>query len=203
MANKDKSLCCECNKVCTADNLCCITYRVFCHPKCGGITEDLFKKIAKISNFIWSHSNCLSVSTSNLEYARSFGDIKEKQEAMDAKLTVLQEGYNKLLETIKVMNVSIKNTETNSDGLVTECDITKYHRLKSSGDRRRPVLIKFNDRSKKNLIMENLCKIKYLETELTKIGVSHDLNKEHGEERKKLVEEAKEKQKNNQNNNKE
>lgn len=57
----------------------------------------------------------------------------------------------------------------------------------------RPLLIQLNNRTAKNLVMENLYKIKSLEERFNNIVVSHDMTQKERMECKALVEEAKQK----------
>ena len=67
-----------------------------------------------------------------------------------------------------------------------------------SGDARpasepRPLLVQMNCRTAKNLVMENLYKLKHLEAKFKNVIVSHDMTKRERDEYKELVEEAKRK----------
>ncbi|ESN90772.1 hypothetical protein HELRODRAFT_182600 [Helobdella robusta] len=95
----------------------------------------------------------------------------------------------------KVVSEELTKKVGGTNKEVSETDVTKFFRLKSKDNAPRLLLVKFDSRMKKNLIMENLYKIKSLDEDLKKISISHDLNKEQREERKKLVNEAIEKQK--------
>ena len=90
----------------------------------------------------------------------------------------------------------IKILSVISDGEVKERDIKRTFRLGGNKDTTRPMMIEFASRSTKNLIMENLNKIKQLDDEFQNIVVSHDLTKDQREQRIKLVAEAKQKQAN-------
>ena len=78
-----------------------------------------------------------------------------------------------------------------SDGQVKESSIKSFFRLGSKGDKARPIMVKFFERGDKNLIMENLNKLKNLNDKIRNVSISHDLNREQREERNKLVESAK------------
>jgi len=54
-----------------------------------------------------------------------------------------------------------------------------------------PVLVQFHNRTAKNLIMENLFKLKHLENKYKSVIISHDMTKTERQECKSLVEEAK------------
>ena len=62
-------------------------------------------------------------------------------------------------------------------------------RLGAKSDKTRPIMVKFFEKKYKNLIMENLSKLKSYKDR--NVGISHDLNKDQRMERNKLVEEAK------------
>ena len=59
----------------------------------------------------------------------------------------------------------------------------------------RPVLIQFRDRILKNMVMESVSKLKDAEEKYSRIILMHDMSTEDREEYKRLVAEAKEKQK--------
>ena len=78
-----------------------------------------------------------------------------------------------------------------SSNITKDADIKRLFRLGKKREGMRPILIEFVNKEAKNLIMENLFKIKSLEDGLNNIGIGHDLTKEQREECKKLVIEAK------------
>ena len=78
-----------------------------------------------------------------------------------------------------------------SGGHIGEFAIKAIFRLGAKSDKIRPILVKFNDKIAKNIIMENLVKIRQLDENLKNVGISHDLNVEQRSERNRLVEEAK------------
>jgi len=59
----------------------------------------------------------------------------------------------------------------------------------------RPVLIQFRDRILKNMVMESVSKLKDAEEKYSRIILIHDMSTEDREEYKRLVADAKEKQK--------
>ena len=83
-----------------------------------------------------------------------------------------------------------------TDGEVREKDIKKFYRLGVKNENVRPIKIEFWSKTVKNLIMENLSKLKDMNETQRSIGVSHDMTNEQREKCKLLVEEAKKKQSN-------
>ncbi|ESO12148.1 hypothetical protein HELRODRAFT_158598 [Helobdella robusta] len=65
-----------------------------------------------------------------------------------------------------------------SDGYIKESSIKSIFRLGVRSDKVRPVMVKFYDKRDRNIVMENLKKIKGLSSSLRCIGVNYDLNKE-------------------------
>ena len=55
----------------------------------------------------------------------------------------------------------------------------------------RPMLVQFHNRNAKNLMMENLLKLKHLENKYKSVIISHNMTKTERQECKSLVEEAK------------
>ncbi|ESO12168.1 hypothetical protein HELRODRAFT_158631 [Helobdella robusta] len=78
-----------------------------------------------------------------------------------------------------------------SDGYIKESSIKSIFRLGVRSDKVRPVIVKFYDKRNRNIVRENLKKIKGLSSSLRCIGVNYDLNKKQREKRKELVIEAK------------
>jgi PHD-finger len=78
-------------------------------------------------------------------------------------------------------------------------DVSKVFRLGKRGDDAsqppRPILVQLASRIPKNLIMEKLYELKYAETKYKAVMVAHDMTKKEREEVKALVDEAKEKTK--------
>jgi len=77
-----------------------------------------------------------------------------------------------------------------------EADVKRLLRLgkKSDDEKARPLLIEFTHRTLKNLVMNNLSNLKSAKDELKGISIAHDMTKQEREESKKLVEEAKKRQ---------
>ncbi|ESN94395.1 hypothetical protein HELRODRAFT_164227 [Helobdella robusta] len=69
------------------------------------------------------------------------------------------------------------------------------YRIGKKGVNPRPMLIGSKEKSMKNMIMENRVRMKQLSDELKNVSISHDFTKEQREKCKKLVAEAKDKQK--------
>lgn len=79
---------------------------------------------------------------------------------------------------------------------VAEEDIIKVFRLgakKDDNERPRPILVQLGSRLAKNLIMENLNRLKHADGQYKKVIISHDMTQKEREECKALVMEAKEK----------
>ncbi|ESN94329.1 hypothetical protein HELRODRAFT_164153 [Helobdella robusta] len=99
-------------------------------------------------------------------------------------------------KSVTNVNTQIKDVEgviTNDE--IKESDIKKMYRIGKKGDNPRPMLIEFKEKSMKNMIMENCLRMKQLSDELKNVSISHDFTKEQREKCKKLVAEAKDKQK--------
>ena len=80
---------------------------------------------------------------------------------------------------------------------VAEEDLLHVFRLGRRGedeDTARPLLVQLGSYTQKNVIMESLYKLKHADTEYKRVVVSHDMTKSEREECKKLVEEAKTRQ---------
>jgi hypothetical protein len=59
--------------------------------------------------------------------------------------------------------------------------------------RHRPLLVQFSSRLAKNLVMDNLFRLKNIEARFRGVTISHDMTVKEREECRKLVDEAKEK----------
>ncbi|ESN90134.1 hypothetical protein HELRODRAFT_182831 [Helobdella robusta] len=78
---------------------------------------------------------------------------------------------------------------------VDKFDVVKQFRLGKKTEKTRPLLVRLKSKSLKNLIMENLSNLKNLDEDLRGISVGHDLTKEQRNDCKKLIETAREKDK--------
>jgi len=64
-----------------------------------------------------------------------------------------------------------------------------------SGTNSRPMLVQFNSRLAKNLIMENLFKLKHLDSEFKNVIIAHDMTVNERQECRTLIDDAKKRQK--------
>ena len=82
---------------------------------------------------------------------------------------------------------------------IREDDMKRFARLGRANliqpGKPRPVLIQFRDRILKNMVMESVSKLKDAEEKYSRIILIHDMSTEDREEYKRLVADAKEKQK--------
>ena len=76
-------------------------------------------------------------------------------------------------------------------------DVRRVFRLgrTTAENKTRPLLIEFKDPMLKNKVLENLAKLRSAEEKLRCISVAHDMTKSEREKCKELVQECKEKQK--------
>jgi len=73
-----------------------------------------------------------------------------------------------------------------------EQDIEKMYRLgRFEEDKTRPLLVAFRNVEQKDHIMENLRNLRQPIEKFRRIGISHDLHPKEREERKRMVEDAK------------
>ena len=84
-----------------------------------------------------------------------------------------------------------KIIDTLSQGGTSTEEVRTIFRLGWKGDKVRPILIEFKDKKTKNLITENLRRIKLMGEDYKTIGVGHDFTEEQRGECRKLVAEAK------------
>ena len=82
-----------------------------------------------------------------------------------------------------------------TNGELKENDIKRVYHLGRNKDTTRPLLIELRDESIKNLIMENRRNMVKLDDDLKNLAISHDFTRDQRELCKKLVDEAKERQK--------
>lgn len=76
-------------------------------------------------------------------------------------------------------------------------DIKKMIRLGARAtNTKRPLLVQFHERRTKNIVMENLRRLREAQPPFNEIGVNHDMTKSEREEVKKMVKIAEEKEKN-------
>ncbi|ESO02787.1 hypothetical protein HELRODRAFT_174205 [Helobdella robusta] len=146
------------------------------------------------------------------------GTIKEEVKSTTVALNNVVKSIKNHVETINrecnVVLLRLSEAETNSadarnddkkivinllsvitNDEIKESDIKKMYRIGKKGDNPRPMLIEFKEKSRKNMIMENCVRMKQLSDELKNVSISHDFTKEQREKCKKLVAEAKDKQK--------
>jgi len=75
-----------------------------------------------------------------------------------------------------------------------DLNVFRLGRREEDEDAPRPLLVQLGSYTQKNVIMETLYKLKHADTQYKRVVVSHDMTKSEREECKKLVEEAKTRQ---------
>jgi len=168
---------------------------------------------AKIQEKKWSEVICKQVDSELKTRATDVGKMQEALQQAKEKADDIQDKEHRR-NNIIIYRVPESNADSAEEkykedekfclgifnainsGVVEE-DITKVIRLGRRDDttakHARPLMVKLEGRHQKNLVMENLSKLKHADAKYKAVKVSHDLTPKERDEIKALVVEAKDK----------
>lgn len=162
------------------------------------VREEVRKNVDVVSNEVKSISEGMSLLkkevTSTKEKVQSGFELEEKAgnilifRLQESDKKSYQESRKEDFENIMIVLKTITNDK------ICDSDVIKFYRLGKRGEQIRPILIKFNSITNKNLVMDNLSNCSRLDESFRKIGIGYDMTKEQREEYKKLIVSAKEKE---------
>ena len=112
--------------------------------------------------------------------------IPENEFNSNEERKVMERRY--VLKLLSKMQVGIEEADIKGTfrlGRYTRADNAQ------SGTNSRPMLVQFNSRLAKNLIMENLFKLKHLDSEFKNVIIAHDMTVNERQECRTLVDDAK------------
>ncbi|ESN89884.1 hypothetical protein HELRODRAFT_183091 [Helobdella robusta] len=130
---------------------------------------------------------CDEISNFRNEMTRSFASVEREANIVVFRLSEGTDDRNRVCKIISHL----------TGGVCGETNIIKLVRLGKKNDTVvRPILVKFDDVKVKELVFKNVFKMKSVGDNLSHVGLSHDLTVEQRDELKKLMDDARQMEKN-------